>query len=76
MDELDQAANAEGDMLYNRLAELSLVKRIVDDVIQRKSAAGKPWIGALPKPRKSPPMTLGAAMANAKVISSPRVFSS
>lgn len=67
MDELVKAGHEEGSSSYNSLCNSSLDKCVVDTVIQRN--AGKPWTGPLPKPWKSPPMTLGAAISKAKVIS-------
>lgn len=71
MSDLHRAAMEEGNFSYNQLRADSFAKKIVDAVIQN-NGGGKTWAGPLPKPRRSPPMTLGAAIDKAKVISPKR----
>lgn len=64
----------DSDQSYISLGESSLAKRIVDAVAH--GSTGKPLMGTLPKPRRSPLMTLGVAFEKAKVISSVQRYES
>ncbi|TVT98286.1 hypothetical protein EJB05_56418, partial [Eragrostis curvula] len=60
---------AETELLKNPKADSddkSLSSSIINAVASRMAKVS-PWRGPLPRPRKSPPMTLGAALTKAKV---------
>ncbi|XP_062231216.1 uncharacterized protein LOC133928763 isoform X1 [Phragmites australis] len=67
MSELAAAGNEISDASYSALDERSVAKRIVDAVVNTRPRV-RPWKGSLPPPRKSPPMTLAAAMDKAQVL--------
>ncbi|CAO2171804.1 unnamed protein product [Urochloa humidicola] len=70
---VSQLVEAENDISepnYSKLGEHSMAKRIIDDMVAATVAKSrsKPWSGPLPPPRRSPPMTFGAALNKAKVL--------
>jgi hypothetical protein len=49
-----------------KLKEGSISKKVVELWISNRQNKAEPWTGPLPTPRKSPPRTLGDALANPK----------
>lgn len=69
-EELLKAGKELEEVPYDELHQNSIAKTIVQAMVSHRAIT--PWTGRLPKPRKSPPMALEAAMSRAKVIKSPR----
>ncbi|CAN6292162.1 unnamed protein product, partial [Urochloa humidicola] len=69
---VDQLVSAEEELMeqcYSSLGHQSMAKRVVHAMVAKATEKKcKPWTGPLPPPRRSPPMTFGAALEKASVL--------